>query len=473
MTDKFPSPDAPSAAPGTTPVPSILVGTDVCTQGGVTAAALEAELTAPLAEADPSPYPEHPAKNGFCPAGALQAETRAPPIPSIFVGVDVLLPGTVATEALKDGQRTSGQFSDAPARAPEPSSEPNGSDVSLQGGITAAALVVERAAPLGLGLRSETDPPPYPERHATNGLCPPRASGDSRTTRITTRASSEKTIPYENGFISPAMVERAKNSLPARILASSQHAHLFQDVPTPPAVSNTSLCARATPMPSLFVGIDALLPGTVATEALREGRGASGQFSDAPALAPEPSSEPNGSTSAKGTPRRSSDSTPSGPSDDSTLANPTGPQSWAVLAYDSDKKQQSGYRYLGITGTALRAANQAALDESRQPDWSVVSGTAPPTAQLVPSSETSAPLANDPPRRTWPSAQKKKTTARVVTRRPMSFKAWATICDTFGGTSEPSTRPPQPPRQDVLTFVLRGELDDYQHGRRKGTFQGR
>ncbi|KAJ1467419.1 hypothetical protein T484DRAFT_3631340, partial [Baffinella frigidus] len=53
------------------------------------------------------------------------------------------------------------------------------------------------------------------------------------------------------------------------------------------------------------------------------------------------------------------------------------------------------------------------------------------------------------------------------------FEAWGAICDTFGGTSEPSTRLPQPPRQDVLTFVLRGELDDYQHGRRKGTFQGR
>ncbi|KAJ1466817.1 hypothetical protein T484DRAFT_1860633, partial [Baffinella frigidus] len=56
---------APSAAPRTTPVPSIFVGTDVCIQGGVTAAAIEAELPAPLEAADPSPYPECPVTDGF------------------------------------------------------------------------------------------------------------------------------------------------------------------------------------------------------------------------------------------------------------------------------------------------------------------------------------------------------------------------------------------------------------------------
>ncbi|KAJ1464520.1 hypothetical protein T484DRAFT_3644172, partial [Baffinella frigidus] len=55
----------------------------------------------------------------------------------------------------------------------------------------------------------------------------------------------------------------------------------------------------------------------------------------------------------------------------------------------------------------------------------------------------------------------------------MSLKEWGAICDVFGGTSGTSTRLPQPPRQDVPTCILRGELDDFQNGRREGTFQER
>ncbi|KAJ1467580.1 hypothetical protein T484DRAFT_1755761 [Baffinella frigidus] len=155
------------------------------------------------------------------------------------------------------------------------------------------------------------------------------------------------------------------------------------------------------------------------------------------------------------------------------MANPAGPQSWAFLPYNPATEQQSGYQYLGISGPDLRAANKAALDESRQPDWSVVSGRTCSPAQVAPPRQSSPPLWDDLPRRIWPSAQTKKTTPRVVACRPMSLKEWGAICDVFGGTSGTSTRLPQPPRQDVLTCFLRGELDDFQNGRREGTFRGR
>ncbi|KAJ1464814.1 hypothetical protein T484DRAFT_3641635, partial [Baffinella frigidus] len=98
VTNGSPSPGAPSAAPGTTPVPSIFFGTDVSLQGGVTAAALGAELAAPLAlglfsEAVLSPCPKRCVTDGFPSPGAPWAAPGTTPVPSIFFGADVSLQG--------------------------------------------------------------------------------------------------------------------------------------------------------------------------------------------------------------------------------------------------------------------------------------------------------------------------------------------------------------------------------------------
>ncbi|KAJ1467539.1 hypothetical protein T484DRAFT_3631153 [Baffinella frigidus] len=98
------------------------------------------------------------------------------------------------------------------------------------------------------------------------------------------------------------------------------------------------------------------------------------------------------------------------------------PQAWGVLLFDQSTEQQSGFTYLGLSGTRLTEENENTLTESRQNDWTTVSIRGFEVRRTFLSLQVPPAQPRDTPARTWTSSPPSPTCSKVALKKEMSLK---------------------------------------------------